>query len=116
MFASIEDRFQNAIDVFVNVIVPEAYNRPAFSFYKCVACSVAGSVVGPMLIAVQFNDNARFNACEISYVGADCMLTPKTKTAQLFAAKTSPELLFRRRHFFTKAFCSRVRFTDRHTI
>ena len=82
------DGSQHALKVRKNFIVPEPQHTPPFPLEFAVAQVVVAGA--RMLAAIDFDDQAGLNACEIDDVGWNGKLTSKSP-AELIVAKFFPQ-------------------------
>ena len=84
------NRFENTLDVFEYLIVPEPQHEKSRLLQKQSTCSI-GLDVFRMLTAIQLDNESPFQANEIQDVVSERVLAPELAIAKLPSAKTTPE-------------------------
>ncbi len=85
------DRRPDAIEIFQNIVIPEAKDLEALAFEKCRSTSVA---LNRVLATVDFDDQAPLRAKKIGDVTADLNLTTEFEAVELPVAEDAPQPLF----------------------
>ena len=81
-----KDAVEDAVQIFIDVSIPESDDAPALRFQIGLAFCVCNTLVfGRMRRAVEFNDEASFIACEVCDEWPDWMLATEAIAMQALA-------------------------------
>ena len=89
----LQDNFQTSVCLLQHIMVPEAQHLKAL-LLQVAAAPIIFCLLFCMLSAIQFDDQAGFQAGEVGDVWPYCMLSTKLVAMQLPGSQPSPQMLF----------------------